>query len=512
MLSAILLTVTLPLLVSGHGRLIEPPSRSSMWRYGFNNPPNFNDHEIYCGGFTRQWQINGGQCGVCGDPWDQHPPRDNEGGGKYGRGTITRLYTMGEAITVKIELTANHMGHFEFRLCPQNNPLVPVTQACLDRYLLEQTNGAGSRYYPGAGNSVFSVELSLPPGVTCQQCVLQWRYVAANNWGVCSDGTGKVGCGPQEEFRACSDVSIHDNDGHADNVPNNDVDTVPEMDSNAVDWSNESHDTPTNIFYHPVNVSDDQVYYGERTAVIVLASVLTAVLLFGAVFLYYYKVKSLIEDIELPSVPDKYRVDMGSIKTMSGLCKLDKLSSVKWPLSNVSLPSSLPSFVSLHKSSQRVRPEISAPIPIPPPRTKRGKSRCTSPVPGDTNDSPSAQVSRRPSKAALDISSPTEVTINGVTVGGSGASVMGQTAQHGPTPTSRGVICQAPVTMRPMALVPDNMRPRDNLAPARTVWSAHPVMLNPDQPDSSLDIPPPLPDCPPPEDSLVINNIDSTDA
>lgn len=52
----------------GHGRLIEPPSRSSAWRYGFQTPPNYNDHELYCGGFTRQ-QRNGGKCGECGDPW-----------------------------------------------------------------------------------------------------------------------------------------------------------------------------------------------------------------------------------------------------------------------------------------------------------------------------------------------------------------------------------------------------------------------------------------------------------
>lgn len=39
-------------------------------RYGFNTPPNYNDHELYCGGFTRQYQKNGGKCGICGDPWD----------------------------------------------------------------------------------------------------------------------------------------------------------------------------------------------------------------------------------------------------------------------------------------------------------------------------------------------------------------------------------------------------------------------------------------------------------
>ena len=38
--------------VAGHGRLIEPPSRSSMWRYGFDTEPNYQDNQLYCGGFT----------------------------------------------------------------------------------------------------------------------------------------------------------------------------------------------------------------------------------------------------------------------------------------------------------------------------------------------------------------------------------------------------------------------------------------------------------------------------
>ena len=38
--------------VWGHGRLIEPPMRSSMWRYGFKTPKNYNDNELNCGGFA----------------------------------------------------------------------------------------------------------------------------------------------------------------------------------------------------------------------------------------------------------------------------------------------------------------------------------------------------------------------------------------------------------------------------------------------------------------------------
>lgn len=40
------------------------------FRYGFNTPPNYSDHELYCGGYSRQWRTNGGKCGICGDPWD----------------------------------------------------------------------------------------------------------------------------------------------------------------------------------------------------------------------------------------------------------------------------------------------------------------------------------------------------------------------------------------------------------------------------------------------------------
>lgn len=38
--------------VLGHGRLISPPGRSTMWRYGYNTPKNYNDNQLYCGGFN----------------------------------------------------------------------------------------------------------------------------------------------------------------------------------------------------------------------------------------------------------------------------------------------------------------------------------------------------------------------------------------------------------------------------------------------------------------------------
>lgn len=53
-----------------------------------------------------QWHQNGGKCGLCGDPWPG--PRENEAGGRYANGIVTRSYEVGQVIDVYIELTANH--------------------------------------------------------------------------------------------------------------------------------------------------------------------------------------------------------------------------------------------------------------------------------------------------------------------------------------------------------------------------------------------------------------------
>ncbi|KAH8417095.1 hypothetical protein KR222_002951 [Zaprionus bogoriensis] len=197
----------------GHGRLIEPPSRASAWRYGFQTPPDYNDHELYCGGFTRQWKRNGGKCGECGDAWDMPEPRPHENGGQWGQGVIVRSYLPGTEITIRVELTASHMGYFEFRICPKPS----AKQACLDENLLRIISGSPSqpsptdldtRFYPRNGSRIYDMKAQLPAGILCNQCVLQWRYIAGNNWGMCDDGVGAVGCGPQEEFRSCSDIAI----------------------------------------------------------------------------------------------------------------------------------------------------------------------------------------------------------------------------------------------------------------------------------------------------------------
>ncbi|XP_041375005.1 uncharacterized protein LOC121387844 [Gigantopelta aegis] len=238
-LLVVALTLTLLLFddVEGHGRLLEPVSRSSMWRKGFKTPKNYNDNQLFCGGFYNQQYLNRGQCGVCGDP--AQGPRQNEAGGIYATGQIVRTYTSGQVIDIQIQITANHLGWFEFRLCSNNNPKKAVTHECLNKHLLPLANGAGTRYVIGSDTGMYNLKVKLPPGLTCTQCVLQWKWHTGNSFGVdLLTHRGCVGCGPQEEFYGCSDIAIsgHGSQGH------------PQPVATSFPWQPKPTDTPP--IYH----------------------------------------------------------------------------------------------------------------------------------------------------------------------------------------------------------------------------------------------------------------------
>ena len=46
-------------------------------------------------------------------------------------------------MTIEVNLTANHIGHFEFRLCANNDPLKYIEQECLDKNILQLADGSG---------------------------------------------------------------------------------------------------------------------------------------------------------------------------------------------------------------------------------------------------------------------------------------------------------------------------------------------------------------------------------
>ncbi|KXJ06921.1 hypothetical protein AC249_AIPGENE17642 [Exaiptasia diaphana] len=131
----------------------------------------------------------------------------------YATGLITRKYAKGQEISVKIRITANHQGWFEFRVGDIGTP--PITQAKFT-YLLKTPDGKTRVPLRGYGSSLETIKLRLPADLTCRQCVLQWWWKVGNSWG-CEMVNGKKKCGlgygPQETFVNCADIQIGDGGG-----------------------------------------------------------------------------------------------------------------------------------------------------------------------------------------------------------------------------------------------------------------------------------------------------------
>uniref|UniRef100_T1JL38 Chitin-binding type-4 domain-containing protein n=1 Tax=Strigamia maritima TaxID=126957 RepID=T1JL38_STRMM len=194
-------------LVSGHGKILMPPGRGTLWRFGHPTPVNWDDDGNFCGGYSTLWLLNDGKCGVCGDAYNG--PRDHEVGGKYYSGVIGATYQQGQTIDILLQITANHRGFFQFSLCPNADNKTEVTQECLDSHILD-IEGHGKKYNISSPDQTLEVELklTLPEDVKCDHCVLQWHWRTSNFWGMCDNDTGALGCGPQEVYRNCADISI----------------------------------------------------------------------------------------------------------------------------------------------------------------------------------------------------------------------------------------------------------------------------------------------------------------
>ena len=206
-----LLALSLAVLVLGHGRLIDPPSRNSAWRYGFKTPRQDTDNELNCGGFNVQWSTNKGKCGVCGDAYHLRKHLSlYVFPGKYATGTITRTYKEGQTIEVLVDVTSNHQGHFTFSVGDIGT--APITKEKLT-HVLKQPSGETKWRINSRGNDLFKIKLVLPKGLTCEHCVMQWWWRVGNNWGCDSPGDCGMGKGEQETFVNCADIKITKGDG-----------------------------------------------------------------------------------------------------------------------------------------------------------------------------------------------------------------------------------------------------------------------------------------------------------
>ncbi|XP_013109176.2 uncharacterized protein LOC106088287 [Stomoxys calcitrans] len=192
---------------TGHGMMLSPPGRSSRWRYDSSAIPNYNDNANYCGGFSVHHGQNGGKCGLCGDNYADPTPRENELGGKYGgSGVIVQTFENTYTAVIGFQITANHMGHLTYSLCNLDE-FKSESEECFAKYPLKFADGS-DKFYVGKTLGRVEATVVLPPGVSCNHCVLRGTYTAGNNWGICEDGTGAMGCGIQETFKSCADVRV----------------------------------------------------------------------------------------------------------------------------------------------------------------------------------------------------------------------------------------------------------------------------------------------------------------
>lgn len=200
-------TACLIVAVAGHGRMIDPASRNSAWRFFPNRPRQYTDNELNCGGFSVQWNgPNNGRCGVCGDAYHDKNPKYIYPGKYASDGFITKTYKEGQVIEVVIDITSNHQGYFRFSLGKLEKP--PITQEKLT-YVLLQPDGSNTWQLHSSQNGKFTIKLNLPRGLTCDHCVLQWWWTVGNNWGCDENGNCGVGLGKkQETFVNCADIKI----------------------------------------------------------------------------------------------------------------------------------------------------------------------------------------------------------------------------------------------------------------------------------------------------------------
>ncbi|XP_025079485.1 uncharacterized protein LOC112555337 [Pomacea canaliculata] len=212
----------------GRARLLEPPMRSSYWREGVPSAAaNYDDELLNCGGFepyfpaVRAVSVADGWRQVW-RVWDAVDGfRENEYPGKYSQFSPLRTYFTGTYINATVYSRPNMLGWFEFRLCTRRDgPDVPDLQKCLDEHVLQIEETGMTRYYPGSLGGYSDMHVLLPPGVSCDHCILQWKYNTGyrntREKTTCSDC---LGCGPQEQYYNCADIRIASSKDNATATP-----------------------------------------------------------------------------------------------------------------------------------------------------------------------------------------------------------------------------------------------------------------------------------------------------
>ncbi|KAM7289975.1 uncharacterized protein ISCGN_030103 [Ixodes scapularis] len=136
-----------------------------------------------------QWQDHGGRCGECGDNFGDPRPRRHETGNMFARNLTVRHYSPGDVVDLVVDIETNHLGYFEFALCPRKSWNELETESCFEPHLLEVVGATGAIYkkkvspdpstryrLPTAANGLYLLRVKLPEDLTCDYCVLRWHW------------------------------------------------------------------------------------------------------------------------------------------------------------------------------------------------------------------------------------------------------------------------------------------------------------------------------------------------
>lgn len=129
------------------------------------------------------------QCGIIAGVRNYDFPKNALGGPAATK--IQSCYQPAQIIYVEVELTAHHMGHFEFKACPVSPGQAP-TQACFDANKLRFISGESANLDPNFPERAYipprnakawnyHYKFQLPAGLSGDLVLLQWKYITANS-------------------------------------------------------------------------------------------------------------------------------------------------------------------------------------------------------------------------------------------------------------------------------------------------------------------------------------------
>ncbi|XP_068633541.1 uncharacterized protein [Battus philenor] len=161
----------------GHGYMLQPTQRSSLWRFNVKALKNYNDNGLNCG-FVHSSQDNI-ICGVCGDASGPSILQANSIHGKYGKQRHLSIKRKGDLnvfntteIHVYVVLTANHVGHFDIQLC---------NKTIKNDHCFETIKTV--KVLPHLNKYVIPVSVKGKNYHKEPFCIMRWQYVTASNRG-----------------------------------------------------------------------------------------------------------------------------------------------------------------------------------------------------------------------------------------------------------------------------------------------------------------------------------------